>query len=135
MKLTGTSRAPKHRVLAAAVTVALAVGATPALAWEYTNGDFSLTTSNTISYGVQSRMQKPAENLIGKANLFTPNPAAGVLFPAQLPNAFQVGGFPILKSLHDGQLNGSIQQRPVAFLVGKGIQFLVLERFEFGFQA
>ena len=89
MKLTGTSRAPKHRVLAAAVTVALAVGAAPALAFEYTNGDFSLTTSNTISYGVQSRMQKPAENLIGKANLFTPNPAAGVLFPAQLPNAQQ----------------------------------------------
>ena len=93
MKLTGTSRAPKHRVLAAAVTVALAVGATPALAWEYTNGDFSLTTSNTISYGVQSRMQKPAENLIGKANLFTPiivpPPGTSVLFPVQLPNAQQ----------------------------------------------
>lgn len=89
MKTTGNIRAPKLRVLATAVAGALALGAAPAFAYEYTNGDFSLTTSNTISYGVQSRYQKPAENLIGKANLFVPNPAAGILFPAQLPNAQQ----------------------------------------------
>ena len=50
MKLTGTARAPKHRVLTAAVTLALAAGAMPALAYEYTNGDFSFTTSNGV-YG------------------------------------------------------------------------------------
>lgn len=94
MKLTGTARAPKHRVLTAAVTLALAAGAMPALAYEYTNGDFSFTTSNTISYGVQSRLQKPADNLIAKSNLFTPvRPSAalptGIPFPAALPNAQQ----------------------------------------------
>lgn len=88
-----TPRAPKHRVLTAAVTLALAASALPALAFEYTNGDFSLTTSNTISYGVQSRVEKIDERLIGKANLFTPilvpPPGTSVLFPAQLPNAQQ----------------------------------------------
>lgn len=88
MKITGYNRAPKHRVLASAVVTALAIGAAPAFAYEYTNGDFSLTTSNTISYGVQSRVQKPAENLIGKANLFTPV-APTQPFPAALPNAQQ----------------------------------------------
>lgn len=94
MKLTGTARAPKHRVLTAAVTLALAAGAMPALAYEYTNGDFSFTTSNTISYGVQSRLQKPADNLIAKSNLFVPVPPSaalptGIPFPAALPNAQQ----------------------------------------------
>ncbi|GMU44709.1 MAG: hypothetical protein AMXMBFR25_26950 [Lysobacterales bacterium] len=88
-----TPRAPKHRALTAAVTLALAVGAMPALAFEYTNGDFSLTTSNTLSYGVQSRIEKIDEKLIGKVNLFTPilvpPPGTSVLFPAQLSNAQQ----------------------------------------------
>lgn len=90
-------RAPKHRVLATALAVALAAAAMPALAFEYTNGDFSLTTANTISYGVQSRIQSTDDNLIGKANQFpfrlvsstgTPlNPP--ILHPAQLSNADQ----------------------------------------------
>jgi hypothetical protein len=94
MKLTGTPRAPKHRVLTAAVTLALAVGAMPALAAEYTNGDFSLTTSNNFSYGIQSRVQEIDNDLIGKANLFTPVPPSaalptGIPFPAALPNSVQ----------------------------------------------
>lgn len=88
MKLTGNPRAPKHRVLTAAVAIALAAGTMPALAFEYSSGEFSLTTANTFSYGIQSRMEKPDVNLIGKTNLYTPNPA-GALFPAQLPNAQQ----------------------------------------------
>lgn len=94
MKLTGTPRAPKHRVLTAAVALALAASAMPALAYEYTNGDFTLSTANTVSYGVQSRVQKQQTNLIGKANLFTPvAPSAalptGIPFPAALPNSQQ----------------------------------------------
>ena len=94
MKLTGTPRAPKHRVLTAAVTMALAAGALPALATEYTNGDFSLTTSHNFSYGVQSRVEDIDDDLIGKANLFTPVPPSpaiptGIPFPAALPNAVQ----------------------------------------------
>lgn len=94
MKLTGNPRAPKHRVLTAAVAVALAAGAMPALAYEYSSGEFSLTTSNTFSYGIQSRVEKPSEGLIGKANLFTPVPPSaaiptGIPFPGALPNAQQ----------------------------------------------
>lgn len=94
MKLTGTPRAPKHRVLTTAVIVALAAGATPAMAYDYTNGEFSLTTSNTFSYGVQSRVEEQSEDLIGKAYLFTPVPPSaalptGIPFPAALPNSVQ----------------------------------------------
>ncbi len=94
MKLIGTPRAPQHRVLTAALTVAFAASAMPAWAYEYTNGDFSLTTSNTASYGIQSRVQKADTDLIGKANLFTPVPPSaaiptGIPFPAALPNAQQ----------------------------------------------
>ena len=39
MKLTGNPRAPKHCVLSTAVTLALAAGAMPVLAAEYSNGD------------------------------------------------------------------------------------------------
>ncbi len=94
MKPTGNPRAPKHRVLSTAVTLALAAGTLPALAAEYTNGDFSLQTSNSFSYGVQSRVEGIDEDLIGKANLFTPVPPSaalptGIPFPAALPNAVQ----------------------------------------------
>lgn len=89
MNSTGKKAAPKHRALALGVSVALLAGAAPAFAFEYSNGEFSLNGSHTISYGVQSRVQKPDPALIGKANLFVPNPAAGILFPAQLPNSQQ----------------------------------------------
>jgi hypothetical protein len=94
MKPTGNPRAPKHRVLSTAVTLALAAGVMPALAAEYTNGEFSLQTSNNFSYGVQSRVEKIDSDLIGKANLFTPVPPSaslptGIPFPAALPNAVQ----------------------------------------------
>lgn len=86
------STIPARSRLALAVLGALA--ATPTLAWEYSNGDFALTTSNTFSYGVQSRVQERDEDLIGKANLFVPTaPSAalptGIPFPAALPNAQQ----------------------------------------------
>jgi hypothetical protein len=89
MKITGSNRLPRGAALAVAVSTALALGASPAFAWEYSNGDFSLNTSHTFSYGVQSRLEKPATNLIGKANLFTPSLPSGPFFPAQLPNAQQ----------------------------------------------
>lgn len=94
MKITRFTPAPKHRSLSVAVSLALAAAATPAFAYEYTNGDFSLQTSNTLSYGVQSRVEKPDPDLIGKANLFVPIlPSTaiptGVPFPAALPNAQQ----------------------------------------------
>jgi hypothetical protein len=94
MKLTGNPRAPKHCVLSTAVALALAAGATPVLAAEYSNGDFSLQTSNSFSYGIQSRVEEIDEDLISKANLFTPVPPSpalptGIPFPAALPNAVQ----------------------------------------------
>ncbi len=94
MKITRSTHAPKHRSLSIAVSMALATAATPALAFEYTNGDFSLQTSNTVSYGVQSRLEEQDPDLIGIANLFTPVPPSaaiptGIPFPAALPNAQQ----------------------------------------------
>jgi len=94
MKITRSTRAPKHRMLSVAVSLALTAVAAPALAFEYTNGDFSLNGSNTVSYGVQVRVQEIDNDLIGKANLFTPvAPSAaiptGIPFPAALPNAQQ----------------------------------------------